>query len=552
MRQGITGKKIFFLVFVSIAVALALEAAFVLSRERTLYAIAPETMRNQEIKIYPEEEYLQYNVGYEIQTNGLKTVQEDPQLCFRINQEEAISNVSFYFFTPTSAESLIQVFYPDQEVYTEQNSVKTIVPAGMTYWAVEIPEAKYTNLRIDIDSIQEVIPLESVAIGNLKPEWTWKTAGLDPVRIAVMGALLFALLLWGAWQMRKAREVGPQSGNRNAAYDLMRILAMILVVMQHMPVKPLQDSVWTSTMFETIFLVSNSLFFMLSGRLSLGQKFETKADIVLFYKKKLVGLVLPFFLFMMLLRLTEMLRSGEPFTFMDYLISCYRALMGDYASSHLWFMYNLIGIQLSAPFLGMALQKMSNNVLKLLIGVAIGWNVLSVYLTADLGLSFGYSGWILGGWMMHFVAGYAIHRLSEGKNHFGYCWALGLLGLVLTVVFSAAMPNHFQYACDLSPLFLLYSGAVFLFFDRKVHITHAGWQRICSKAAGYTFMVYMVHMPLVKDWVVPQVPAAANVGIQFITYTVITLAASFLISIAFTRIIVAPLQKLLRRVLKLH
>ena len=60
----------------------------------------------------------------------------------------------------------IQVFYLAGNEYNEIDSVRANVPTGVDYWAIDIPEGNYTNLRIDING--GIIPIDRIAIGSEK------------------------------------------------------------------------------------------------------------------------------------------------------------------------------------------------------------------------------------------------------------------------------------------------------------------------------------------------------------------------------------------------
>lgn len=341
---------------------------------------------------------------------------------------------------------------------------------------------------------------------------------------------------------------------RNAHYDLMRVLAVIMVVMVHVPIKPFSENPVLRNLLMTLISTCNSIFFMLSGRLNLAKTFEQPTDYILYYKKKIVEILLPFVLCSALLLLWSMLQSGEPFTVGTYFSRFYREFMSGNISPHLWFMYALIGMLLATPFLSGMVQHLSDWALKLLLGLALGWNVVSIYFTEDLGISFAYNNWFLSGWIIHFFAGYAMYRLLPTISKKGRKMILGvaIAGLVLTVAGKCLFPEHFLYSSDLSPLFVLWGIGVFVFFSDHPAIRSARFARFLQFAAKYSFVMYLIHYKILFDLVLIWIPEMSGATYSFLVHTLLTLLVSFAAAFLLTTFLIAPLQHLLRKILKIN
>ena len=178
---------------IAVAAAFLLEVVQTRVRPMENRFIVSEELKQQETIMYPDLLTGIYNCTET--EKGLKVVSTDPQMHFSLDGESAISNVSFYFTKPTEEELTIQVFYPDEGGgYSESHSVIELCPKGSESFYIEIPEAEYHDLRVDIDG--NVIPLKTICTGNIKAERVLQQAPMNPLRIAATAVLVFAVLFW--------------------------------------------------------------------------------------------------------------------------------------------------------------------------------------------------------------------------------------------------------------------------------------------------------------------------------------------------------------------
>lgn len=154
-----------------------------------------EEMRSQETTIFPGKET--GISGYEQTKEGLTVVAGDPQIYFDVSGNEPYHNLSFYFSTPTTSNLDIQVFYLKDADFNEIDSVKVSIPSGVDYWAVQIPEGQYPQIRIDIDG--EFIPLQSIAIGNVEVYKEVIPPSMHILRMIIVAVCAFAVLMWMTW-----------------------------------------------------------------------------------------------------------------------------------------------------------------------------------------------------------------------------------------------------------------------------------------------------------------------------------------------------------------
>ena len=188
-------KKWWILLIIAVIAALILEIVQISTQPVTVQYSYTEKPEEQETTIYPDLNSGMY--GYEITEEGLNVTQNDPQMYFSVSGLGAISSVSFRFATALSEDTKIQIFYPGADGYSEANSVVSHCPMGIDFWAMEIPAANYDNLRIDIDG--KLIPLQSVEVSSAVPLRIRQAAHMHPLRIVIVAAVLFTILLWMTW-----------------------------------------------------------------------------------------------------------------------------------------------------------------------------------------------------------------------------------------------------------------------------------------------------------------------------------------------------------------
>lgn len=329
---------------------------------------------------------------------------------------------------------------------------------------------------------------------------------------------------------------------RDVNLDLIRVIAMIFVIMIHIPVVPFQKDTLIYQMFRSLFLVCNCLFFMLSGYFNLSYEFHNKNDYKIYYFKKFLSVFFPFLFLSFLIFLWDF--YVIPHKKFSYLLfwQFYQYFMGDKISVHLWFMYPLIGFLISAPFIGKMLQRLSNWELNLLFTIAIMWNIISIYFGSNLGTDFLYSGWLLSGWMFTFFAGYYCKRIihENNKNKFYF---MGILGFCGTVLGNYFFSEHFYHANDFSILFIFFSIAIFVFIKNEIKIKRSFVKKIIHFLAKYSFLVYLYHWNILLDIVMKIVGNSSSV-FHFLLTSFLTLVISLIFSIATDLLVLRPIKYL--------
>lgn len=330
---------------------------------------------------------------------------------------------------------------------------------------------------------------------------------------------------------------------REISYDFMRVLMSLFVVCTHAGIASrLSGGNKLLYNFFYVFLIQcNSIFFMLSGRLNLCKKFEDKKDYISYYINKFVTIIIPYGIVTCLLVLVEIIISEQPWNLNAYIYQCYEAFFSTNAGSHLWFVCTLIGLLASTPFLSKMVSTLKDEELRILFVVGIIWNVIAIYLTADLGISFGISGWFLWGWIFVYFSGYFCDRIVCDKNvRIFYC--LGIIGYIVTV-FGMSFLEIFKYPTDLSVGFILFTMSCYLFMQRHIKINNEKLKKtfcpVISYMAKYSFVAYMVHVVVLHSM---ESRFENSIPIILLTFII-----SYLVSILISNLIIKPIQVIMWR-----
>lgn len=337
---------------------------------------------------------------------------------------------------------------------------------------------------------------------------------------------------------------------RNINCDLMRVVCMVFVIAIHTPVKPMQDKIWFATSLNTFLFMCNGIFYMLSGRFNLCYKFTVKKDYSNFYKKKAISILLPYIMVTCLLSLWDVMLYWEKdrIGIKSYLIYTYEAFMSANEMNHLWFMYPLIGLMISTPFLAKMLQGLKDWELNLIFIIALIWNFVSIYLTKDVGISFSYSGWLWSGWPLLFFLGYYCHRIINDRNK-KILYIVGIMGFMVSVLGQILFGDHYQNSRDQAVAFIIFTMAAYTFMEKEIVIRNKYVIRIISLVSKYSFLIYMLHNDIIHRITTKMVTTELSVC-YFAETIILTLLISIVMAILLEKCIIHPAQTILRKCLR--
>lgn len=282
---------------------------------------------------------------------------------------------------------------------------------------------------------------------------------------------------------------------RDSSLDLLRVILCICVIALHSFYFFGDLNYYVDLLVPAILIVTDGLFFMLSGYFNLEKEFNSSKDIINFYKSKIVNVLIPFLGFVFFWTVWDYLHVNESFNVTEILQIYYAEIMGKSAVGHLWFMYPLFGMLLSTPFLSKMLHSMDEKELKVLWRIAIGFNVVCYFLCMDFNVSFGVLAWIFDGWLIYYFAGYYYRHVAYKESKIKWI-ILGLLGFAITVLGKEGkLPfiHGFVGATDIQPMFTLFCMGVLFCWDNFVKITNKVASKVILFLSTNTYLIYLFH-----------------------------------------------------------
>lgn len=335
---------------------------------------------------------------------------------------------------------------------------------------------------------------------------------------------------------------------RNYGLDLLRVFLCLCVITIHSLYYFGDMNHYFDMVFPVFLVATDGLFFMLSGYFNLDKEFNSATDILNFYKKKIIYVLLPFLGFVLFWTVWDYLHEFGSLDLMNVLRTYYETVMGGAANGHLWFMYPLFGMLLSTPFLSNMLHSLDDRELKILWRVAIGFNIVSYILCGDFGVSFGVLGWFLDGWLIYYFAGYYYRRIASKESSVKWI-IIGLLGFILTIMGKeGTLPfvERFIGATDIQPFFTLFCMGYLFCWDRFINIGESVLSKVILFLSKHTYLIYLWHIQGIAY-------AARKLNIVESTNIngVIVVVGAFVLSLiaaVVTNLLMKPVQKFIDKI----
>lgn len=335
---------------------------------------------------------------------------------------------------------------------------------------------------------------------------------------------------------------------RLANYDLMRVLMSFYVVCVHITLPSfVAGNMLLNNIFRTFVLQCDIVFFMLSGKFNLNKKFEEKKDYVDFYISRFINVLLPYVIVSSLITIENLVSNEHCYNIKVWVYSSIKALVDTNADTYMWFMCALIGLIIGAPFLSKMLHSMKDFEVKILFVVCMVWSVVSIYVFKNNGFIFRINNFFLSGWVFSFVLGGCLHRIVNEKNIKKFYMA-GIIGFIVTVLGMTYLET-FKNPNDLSACFVLFGIASFLFMEKHFCIKSKVINKCIIEVAKYSFYAYMIHMFIYSKYTGDLFVEENGLG-QYLMTVIITFVLAYVVGFLLENILIKPLQKLVRLLLK--
>jgi len=265
----------------------------------------------------------------------------------------------------------------------------------------------------------------------------------------------------------------PKRGSLSLSVDLIRTIAIVLVIMLHAANESyyVADEMspegvtlwWTVNIYNSLSKPSVPLFVMLTGALLLMPE-KVGEPLSVFFKKRLKRIGLPFLFWGTVYFAWRFIVHGEVISGSSILQG---VLMGP--SIHFWYLYLLLGLYLITPMLRLVMAYATQNILRLIIAVWFLGNGVIPLLGLLVGINLNSNVFLVAGWVGYYVLGaYALRiRVSTSVLYVLMLWGLAWT-IVGTYVVVGIVGQHFnQFFYDSSSFAMIaFSFALFLLLAR--------------------------------------------------------------------------------------
>lgn len=320
---------------------------------------------------------------------------------------------------------------------------------------------------------------------------------------------------------------------RIVTLDLIRLVAILLVIMQHAWTRLQLDEPSAGTgrfFYHALVVIGVPLFFMLSGALLLGAPTQPVPD---FLRKRFKRLLLPFLLWGTVVYALSVVMHKYPdiSTFTAAVRNYIPYMLSDKVNASYWYIFVLIGLYLLTPFMQRALAAPQGKQLTqygLLLWLA--WILLSAYypqfgpMRYYSGSAFMYMGFFLCG---H----YCVKYLPKGRAN---KW-IGILGFVVAYALnvwglSAGFSTSLAHTLAVISLFILLQSCS---VPRKA-------EGFVVSSGRYTYTIYFVHVLVVAALCTLDLWGGCPLWLRPIAITLLSFAISYLAAYIFDHIRIIP------------
>lgn len=316
---------------------------------------------------------------------------------------------------------------------------------------------------------------------------------------------------------------------RNYSFDLIRVIAIILIILMHSPIPGSETSGVVLSGISFITAPGIGLFLMISGALLLNNAMSQ----TFFLKRRFSKIIYPTVVWAVIYLLNKYLT--ESISVSNVFKSILSIPFSAQGHGVLWFMYTLAGLYLLTPILSVWLKNVTQQEVRFYLiiwGISLLYPYLSLFLeinTEPTGIFYYFSGYV-----GYFILGYYLNKwvLTQKitrKTHF-FCWIIMVLCISIVGVLKLLYPNisindYFWY---LSLPVAMMSTSYFILLS-QVHILH--FKNLFVKLSSLSFGVYLCHILVMRSflWKIPFVVNSGPILHIFIV-TIFTIIISWLLS----------------------
>lgn len=333
---------------------------------------------------------------------------------------------------------------------------------------------------------------------------------------------------------------------RNISYDILRILLCICVIAIHTRPVELQNYKYFNAILPPIIYLCNPLFFMISGRFNLCKSFENKKDIIDFYKKRIIQIIIPWLFYSFLLYVWNIVKLNSYNGMKNFIIEFVKKFISNNISYHLWFMYALLGMLISTPFLSIMLKGMSKGQKKLLFYIATVWMICTGTIP-NFGVEFAGNNFLLGGWIYFYFAGWYLTQTNNGvkEGRYTFLWIAGI-AYFTTVIITLCYPSY-AHNVDWALPYIVFVFAIYKFAISNFNVSRIKIRQLIYFLSKRVFSVYMIHVIVIDQIAQWNFIASMNAVVRYLFVIAVVYIVSVILGIILDKIIDIVINGLLLR-----
>ena len=312
---------------------------------------------------------------------------------------------------------------------------------------------------------------------------------------------------------------------RDYRLDLLRVISMIMVVIIHIAnyyCRAFYDidkiSYLGALIFNTISRISVPFFFMISGATLLNKEYDKRKN-----KDRIIKKVITLFVITIIYFIWDKYYMNKDINFLSLLSKPERKL--------LWFMYAIIGIYISLPFVKCMVDEMGKEEDKLFVILWLifkGLNIGNTYLIPIISGTY-YLGYFIIGYMI--TKHYDYIKKKKNNNLLLITAIISFIIVVISTYFlSLNINKHFTYLLTYSNIIIMVaslSSYIYLYFNIKNKEN-----KIISNLSNLSFGIYLFH-GIILDYLMKLIPykdICSCIGIPIILI-IIVFITSLIVSI---------------------
>ena len=300
-----------------------------------------------------------------------------------------------------------------------------------------------------------------------------------------------------------------KEGQRNINYDIIRVIAIILVILCHSIEIIYFSKVSNLSLKSNLFyFISHSIsrlgvpfFLFLSGALLLSKDFEKEENIKKFYKYNLLNLIIVCEIWYICYYLLDIYVFNKTFYLKDFIPVLF--FLKQYPLAHAWYLPMIIGIYITIPLVSIIIKKHEKLVKYIMIinifyifiipMINIVLNLLRINYQIPSTFNIFFGGEVYG---VYLLLGYFISKNYNNKKYnkkfLNYLLiVISFLSLAVTVLI------RYKLNCDswYNMFTILVCSSCLYILLLKIKTNHL--KNIVKKLSICSFGVYLIHKPII-------------------------------------------------------